>query len=390
MQSIPVIITGFGQWVRTRTIVPFLKRYTNEIHIAVVTSLLKEEEFDEEVRPIFEKNGWRVPQYIPNFIEAFNKTYPEGEKPIAVLVTTPNGLHFEEAKTAIQAGYHVYVERPIVTKDDPLPELIKLADKHKVLLFTGAQRRLEAPFQYLQKVVAEKYYFGKLKSIRCRFAARHCLKGWRRYPALSGGGIVIDSGYHLLDIVAWLVDSVGIQIPENLKGAVRFGFDEPSSSTKVPVETEAFGYIELPKQIFLSFDFSYNAPENSILEQIELYDQDFTRVCLTRDQAVRTSLPATITHQLSNGKFVDIETHLGQGIRAEAIRFAAEAQNMAPIRKFIDAVRRRFNNVRATRDPLEAQIEARNSLSTWRLVRGIYQLASRRDAKQRRLNKEVK
>jgi predicted dehydrogenase len=304
--------------------------------------------------------------------DALSEMCSEKERPLAVLVTTPNGLHFNEAGTAIQAGYHVYVECPIATKSDPLSALIELADSQKALLFTGTQRRLEAPFQYLRKVVAERYEFGELKRIHLRFAARHRLEDWRRIPELSGGGVITGSGYHLLDIAAWLVNSTGIQISEDLRGVVRLGFDEPYSSAETPVETEAFGYMELPNQILLSFDFSYNAPENTIFEQVELYDQDFTRVSLIRDQAVRTPLPATITHQLPNGQVVGIKTVLGQGIRAEAIRFADEAQNMEPLRMFIEAVRRGFDNTLTGHT-----LEAWNSLSTWHLIREIYRLASR-------------
>ena len=103
----------------------------------------------------------------------------------------------------------VYVEKPIVTKEDDLPALVDMADEREVLLFTGTQRRLEDPFKYLLRVVTENYGFGELKRIRCHLAAGHDLKGWRRDPNLAGGGIITDAGYHLLDIAAWLCNSNG-------------------------------------------------------------------------------------------------------------------------------------------------------------------------------------
>jgi predicted dehydrogenase len=370
IQPVPVMLSGFGQWVRTRTVIPLLRQYPEMMKVVAVTAVGKDE-FEKRVKPQFENNDWAVPKLVEGFEEACEKMCIEEIRPLAVLVTTPNALHCSQARIALEAGYHVYVERPIVTRDDDLPALVDMADKQELLLFTGTQRRLEDPFRYLMKVVTENYGFGELKRIRCNLAAGHTLKGWRRDPSLAGGGIITDTGYHLLDIVAWLICSNGIRMSRTLDGAVLLGFRERGSADPMAVETEAVGHVKLPNDIVLSFDFTYNAPENSIYEQIELSDQDSTRVRVTRDQALRTSLPATITHQLSNGKMIQIETSLGQEIRIETIRFSGKAQNAEPVRMFIEAVRRGYRNV-----PGEHILSARNSIPTWHLVREIYRLSS--------------
>jgi predicted dehydrogenase len=368
-EPISVILTGFGYWVRNRTVIPFLKQYPNMIRIRAITSL-KGREFEDVVVPTFKDNGWEIPEFIPDINDGCEKICSQERKPVAVLVTTPNSLHFREIEVAIQHNCHVYAERPVVTKDDDLQSLIELADTKKVLFFTGTQRRLEAPFKYLKMVVEKNYNFGKLKRIHCCFTAREHLKGWRRIPELSGGGIITDSGYHLIDIAAWLVNSIDIQITESLNGSVYFSYNETGSSSEstVEVETEAFGYLNLPNQILLTFDFSYNAPENSIFEEVKLWDYDSNTVRLTRNQPIRTPLPATITHQLSNGRFVGLGViNFSHGIRVETIRFADEAQNMEPLRLFVEAIRYRTEN--------NMSMEARNSLSTWHLIREIYRLA---------------
>jgi predicted dehydrogenase len=370
-EPISVILTGFGYWVRHRTVIPFLKQYPDMIRIKAITSL-NEGEFKDIVVPTFRDNGWGIPKFISDIEKAcYEICSQEEEKPVAVVVTTPNSLHFKEIEVAIQHNCHVYAERPVVTKDDDLQSLIDLANTKKVLFFTGTQRRLEAPFKYLKMVVEKNYNFGKLKRIHCCFTAREHLKGWRRIPELSGGGIITDSGYHLIDIAAWLVNSIGIQITESLTGAVYLSYNETGSSSEstLGVETEAFGYLELPNQILLTFDFSYNAPENSIFEEVKLWDYDSNTVSLTRNQPIRTPLPATITHQLSNGRSVGLGvTNFSHGIRVETIRFADEARNMEPLRLFVEAIlkNKSENNM---------SMEARNSLSTWHLIREIYRLA---------------
>lgn len=372
-QPVPVILTGFGRWVRTRTVVPLMKQYSEMLRIVAITSL-KEGEFEESVKPEFEEYGWQLPQMFADLEEACRLGHHFEEKPKAVLVTTPNAFHYQEAKIAIEQGYHVYVERPIVTSKDDLPALVELAETHDRLLFTGPQRRLEAPFQYLYGAVTKNYDFDHPKRIRCHVSTGWPLRGWRRNPTIAGGGVVTHNGHHLLDIVAWLLDGVGVEIPERLRGSVHFRFDELCSEgiSHIEVETEAVGYVELPDNILLSFDFTCNAPKNSIYEQIELSDQNYARIQLTRDQAVRTPLPATITHQKPDGKFVEIETRAGQGIRADAVRFSGEAQNMEPLRMFLKGVNGDLRGTQA--------IQARTSISTWHLVREIYRLGEQDSA----------
>jgi len=325
-QPVPVLLSGFGKWVRERTVIPLLAQTPDLIKVAVVTSI-DEQEFEEEVRPRFRKQPWGMPEFVPNFDQACDRMSSRGESPVAVLVTTPNALHFQEARRAIEKGYHVYVERPVVTREDPLPTLIQLANRQRVWFFTGTQRRLEDPFQYVHRILAEGYQFGNLRRLYCRLAAGHRLNSWRRDASASGGGIVTDTGYHLLDLAAWLLQAVGVEVPEHMEGAVHFGFDEPKTPAPAPVETGAVGYLKLPQDILLSFDFTYNAPEESIYEQMELYDDNSARVSVTRDQPVRTPLPGTVSHQLGDGRFVSLETSRQQGIQMDAIRFAGTAQN---------------------------------------------------------------
>jgi predicted dehydrogenase len=378
-KPIPVILAGYGECARSYTVMPLLKRFPGMMQVVGITSLLAGE-FEEFVVPEFRKNGWPVPTLIDDFEDACDKRYFKTETPLAMLVTTPNGLHFGQARMAIEAGYNVYVERPIVTASDDLPTLVELADRHEVLLITGTQRRLEDPFQYLQNVVVHNCCFDQLKRIRCHFAVKHHLEDWRRRSDIAGGGIVIDSGYHLLDIAAWLLDSIGIEIPQRLQGAVHFSFHEPHPSSDEPcdVETEAVGYVELPNDILLTLDFTYNTPENTVSEQIELTDQSGARIRLTRDQAPRTSLPGTITHQLPNGKFAEVRAfNIGRGVRAEAIRFSGEIQTVKPLWMFVEAVKEGYNKAQGTEI-----VQARASISVWRLVREIYRLAMFKERKR--------
>jgi len=68
----------------------------------------------------------------------------------AVLIATPVSTHYEIAKRAIEAGKHVFIEKPMTHTSEEAASLIELAEKHgRVLavdhtfLFTGAVRKMK-------------------------------------------------------------------------------------------------------------------------------------------------------------------------------------------------------------------------------------------------------
>src|SRR6516162_6885341 len=67
----------------------------------------------------------------------------------AIAVITPVWTHFELAKTALENGKHVFVEKPFTSTSEQGEELIELAERNglKIMvdhtfLFTGAVRRI--------------------------------------------------------------------------------------------------------------------------------------------------------------------------------------------------------------------------------------------------------
>jgi len=55
----------------------------------------------------------------------------------AVAIATPSESHFELAKAALEAGKHVFVEKPMANSSAACKELIALAEKHKRVLMIG-------------------------------------------------------------------------------------------------------------------------------------------------------------------------------------------------------------------------------------------------------------
>jgi predicted dehydrogenase len=124
----------------------------------------------------------------------------------ALSIVTPTNTHFEIAKSLLQQGKHLLVEKPMTDNAAQAAELVQLAQKHRCVLQVGHVERFNPVFKYLETVATEP-----------RFIETHRLSP---YPARSTDiGVVLDLMIHDLDVVMALVkspvknvDAVGIPV----------------------------------------------------------------------------------------------------------------------------------------------------------------------------------
>ncbi|KAF9916663.1 hypothetical protein BX616_003160 [Lobosporangium transversale] len=120
-----------------------------------------------------------------------------------VVITTPNVLHFDLAREAIEAGKHVVVEKPFTITFEEGMLLAKLAKQHSRVLSVFQNRRWDADFLTVQKLVhSQKSTLGRIVSFESRFDRfRNFSKnGWRETGRVEeGSGVLYDLCSHLLD-----------------------------------------------------------------------------------------------------------------------------------------------------------------------------------------------
>ncbi len=71
----------------------------------------------------------------------------------AVSIVTPTATHFEIAKTFLEAGVHVLVEKPMTVTVDDAALLVKIAGQAKKVLQVGHLERFNAAVQALQPIL---------------------------------------------------------------------------------------------------------------------------------------------------------------------------------------------------------------------------------------------
>lgn len=128
-------------------------------------------------------------------------------KPDAVAIFTPHPAHFRPTADALQAGCHVFVEKPLSTNVQEAHDLVRLAKSRDRRLGVGHQYRLRPSLIEARRRVRSGEV-GPLRLITATLAgpwlSAHSTDAdaWR-YEPRRGGGILCDVGDHLLDTLLW-------------------------------------------------------------------------------------------------------------------------------------------------------------------------------------------
>lgn len=117
-----------------------------------------------------------------------------------VIVNSPNDTHFEYAKRALLAGKHVVVEKAFTVTSDQALELDLIATKMHKKLAVYQNRRFDADFLTLQKLIQDGS-IGDLLDVHISFERYRTTlspKAHKEAPT-PGAGLLLDLGPHLMD-----------------------------------------------------------------------------------------------------------------------------------------------------------------------------------------------
>jgi UDP-N-acetylglucosamine 3-dehydrogenase len=117
----------------------------------------------------------------------------------AVIVATPTPSHFELVQTAIEAGLHVLVEKPIASTLAEADELISAAERAGVVLAVGHIERHNPVVRQLKALIVE----GTVGTVSSLLARR--VGGVPPHEPVTD--VVIDLAVHDIDVMAYLLDA---------------------------------------------------------------------------------------------------------------------------------------------------------------------------------------
>lgn len=115
--------------------------------------------------------------------------------------------HYEQAKACLEAGKHVFVEKPLCRTRDELVDLHRTWTESPASLMSNLVLRTAPAYRHLKNRIEQgelgriysfdgDYLYGRLDKIT---------DGWRR--DIDGYSVMLGGGIHIIDLLLWLTGS---------------------------------------------------------------------------------------------------------------------------------------------------------------------------------------
>ncbi len=126
-------------------------------------------------------------------------------------ICTPPCCHLEETLISLEAGLHVLCEKPLVTSLNEINQIIMQLEKSKKVLYTVNNWKY-APiwkkvFEIINKGGIGRIHSASLNVLRPQNSGGGATN-WRKCIDISGGGIMVDHGWHHLYILFSLMNAM--------------------------------------------------------------------------------------------------------------------------------------------------------------------------------------
>lgn len=178
-------------------------------------------------------------------IAGVKKTYADYEQLLAdkeidaVVIALPTHLHLECAYKAAEKKKHILLEKPIARDVVEAREIVSVSRKNSVKLMMGYNLRFSPIFRRLKEKI-ESGCLGEIEGAYATFVgsgpfyeravdnAPVPVPEWWFNKTLTGGGVLIDLGSHMINLLRWYFGEI-TSIRSHLSH--RFNMDFEDSAT---------------------------------------------------------------------------------------------------------------------------------------------------------------
>lgn len=190
MEQLRIGVVGLG-WVAQVFHLPTLKKIPEAQVVAVC------DKDKSRAQMIAERFG--IACHYTDYEEMLEK-----EDLQAVAVCTPTDLHKPMTIAALESGRDVFVEKPIARRYDEAVEMSETAKRLKRKLMVGMNNRFRPDTMVLRSIIEEND-LGKIFYIKAGWLKKLAANNvWLTRREKSGGGVFLDLGIVILDLVLWM------------------------------------------------------------------------------------------------------------------------------------------------------------------------------------------
>ena len=237
----------------------------------------------------------------------------------AIVIATPAGNHFELAKRALEAGKHIFVEKPLATRVSEVDELERLANAQELVVMSGHTFIYNNAVRYVKQLIDN----GDLGEIRYIYTQRLNLGRIR-----SDIDALWNFAPHDISIIQyWLGDPEPLQVFRN-----GMDFMQPG------IEDVVFLNITYPGKIIANIHVSWLDPQkvrkmivvgsrkmvvyDDIAEdKIAIYDKGIDRKAILGENMDFDSPPRQVQFNYRSGDILLPQIRFTEPLRMEAQHF---------------------------------------------------------------------
>lgn len=167
----------------------------------------------------------------------------------AVIITSENARHADQAVAAAESGKHMIVEKPIATTLEDADRMVRAAEKAGVKFQTAFVMRYHDATAHVKQLIDQ----GEIGDILVITTTNHGKYPglWFGDPQLAGGGSVMDHTVHTADLMRWYTGDEASEVYAMIGANIR---------KELKVEDTGLVLVKFSKGVFGSVDCSWSRP----------------------------------------------------------------------------------------------------------------------------------
>jgi len=150
-----------------------------------------------------------------------------------VHITTPVAFHLPMIEYSIKKETNFFVEKPLTRNIEEAKQICTKLQNSNVIHNVGYNLRFMGTFSKVKSILDEEI-LGDIQNVKCSMYASNIFskpKGWRFKKKMSGGGVLLEMGCHLIDLLIWYFGKIN-----SVNGKTNFIYSEVEDSVTSQLE----------------------------------------------------------------------------------------------------------------------------------------------------------
>ncbi len=269
MKIINIGLVGAG-WIVQKAHIPSLLKLNNVILAAIY-------DIDKD-NAVHVANEFNIKKVCENINDFYSLDID------AVIIATPNKTHAQYSLNMLNHGISVLCEKPVALHAEEIDQIKQAETEHNVIYIPGFVNRFRNDIQRIFEIV-DSGSIGDIKSVNACWVRRSGVPRpgtWFTNKKMSGGGVLVDLGSHILDICLYLLKNkrafeylLNIYCESdqsiNCEGAANWFNTEYSKEYNIDVEDTVSANVRYADGTLMNVKLSWSAPIEADYTSFEIF-----------------------------------------------------------------------------------------------------------------------